>query len=416
MTPQLKGLLTRSDVSQVVIDQLEKDKCFEVGHFAKWVDSTAELVTCVLQPLGLKDDMPQKARLKLAWSEAEALHGKMLKRSAEGLEPIDPDEPLDKGTADSLQAAWQKAHNWPALASTRICTDAILGRTHREFMRYAPTIFPVMKVKSLANAQKGGKKKRQRLAPGLDLELLDVDEGEQEGATTFLDWLELLEMLGNTWSVAGAFDVRYEGEVQKFVTWPQADKYIKEVKKRASTLLGKFTESSVIDFITNREEALRMEAMELCRSDAKVPWGKALTSVLKDFNHVWQEERQILVAIGMSQPNRGRQADPPPSNANAGKGKGKGKGKDKGGKSNISEDDFTSAKHRKKWATGRQNEQGKDLCKFYNDTRGCKTPCPQKKVHACDVYLATGKICGHGGHRRIHHDEKVHGMPWINRK
>ena len=131
MSPALRGLLKRNDVDEKVITGLETEKCYEIGHFAKWVDTAAELVTVVLEPLGLKQDMPQRARLKLAWAEAEAIHAKSLKRTAEGQDPTDLNEPLDPGTSESLQQAWNKAHNWPPLPAAKVANATIKGRIHR---------------------------------------------------------------------------------------------------------------------------------------------------------------------------------------------------------------------------------------------------------------------------------------------
>ena len=38
--------------------------------------------------------------------------------------------------------------------------------------------------------------------------------------------------------------------------------------------------------------------------------------------------------------------------------------------------------------------QGQDMCKKYNDQRGCKSPCPDKKKHCCDVLMGNSTVCG----------------------
>eukprot|EP00973_Karenia_brevis_P028100 3871199-Karenia_brevis.AAC.1 len=53
---------------------------------------------------------------------------------------------------------------------------------------------------------------------------------------------------------------------------------------------------------------------------------------------------------------------------------------------------------------------GQDICKRFNDQRGCKPNCPQGKLHLCDILLASNKACG-GTHTRSQHDPKRHGVP-----
>ena len=82
----------------------------------------------------------------------------------------------------------------------------IKGRIHREFVRNTPTLFPVAKIKSLAASQKSGARKKQRIAPGLDIEFHETEDGTDiMPAPTVAGWLDLLEILANTWSIAGAF-------------------------------------------------------------------------------------------------------------------------------------------------------------------------------------------------------------------
>eukprot|EP00973_Karenia_brevis_P090827 12404487-Karenia_brevis.AAC.1 len=36
---------------------------------------------------------------------------------------------------------------------------------------------------------------------------------------------------------------------------------------------------------------------------------------------------------------------------------------------------------------------GTDVCKKYNDQRGCKGRCPNGKLHVCDIILSNNKAC-----------------------
>ena len=44
--------------------------------------------------------------------------------------------------------------------------------------------------------------------------------------------------------------------------------------------------------------------------------------------------------------------------------------------------------------------KGRPICKKRNDNRGCSEPCPDKKLHVCDVRLLSGQACGSKDHVR----------------
>ena len=46
--------------------------------------------------------------------------------------------------------------------------------------------------------------------------------------------------------------------------------------------------------------------------------------------------------------------------------------------------------------------KGQEICKAWNDARGCTSPCPRGKIHVCDV-LVDGRVCGKSGHARWGH-------------
>ena len=55
-----------------------------------------------------------------------------------------------------------------------------------------------------------------------------------------------------------------------------------------------------------------------------------------------------------------------------------------------------------------QHFGGKEICKAFNDNRGCKgrgkgKPCPNGQLHVCDVVLPSGKPCGNKNHSRKGH-------------
>ena len=51
-------------------------------------------------------------------------------------------------------------------------------------------------------------------------------------------------------------------------------------------------------------------------------------------------------------------------------------------------------------ATAVQTNQGRSICKPYNDNRGCKRKCPFGKAHKCDAFKRDGKPCLSTNHCR----------------
>eukprot|EP00973_Karenia_brevis_P016006 2188166-Karenia_brevis.AAC.1 len=73
------------------------------------------------------------------------------------------------------------------------------------------------------------------------------------------------------------------------------------------------------------------------------------------------------------------------------KGKGKGKSKNKG--------PFTSQVG---FRTRKFTNDGKEICKRFNDARGCVVPgCTN--AHVCDIQLPSGLTCGSSSHHRLTH-------------
>ena len=64
--------------------------------------------------------------------------------------------------------------------------------------------------------------------------------------------------------------------------------------------MGKFTETSIVDFVTAVEEDLRAKALEGSRSSQCLPFGKALVQSLRDHVSRWQERRDMLKPIRAS--------------------------------------------------------------------------------------------------------------------
>ena len=60
--------------------------------------------------------------------------------------------------------------------------------------------------------------------------------------------------------------------------------------------------------------------------------------------------------------------------------------------------------------------QKKDICKAWNDSRGCEAWCPQQRERRCDIKLErSGLACGSRSHNMLQHDARQHGQPASNK-
>jgi len=333
MDLNLKALLARNQIHGDISEKLEQEGCTSVDLFAEWVLTDPELLAAWLTPTSQKDSMPQRARLRLAWKQAKAASEKKIKRASDGFPEDDNDDPLDSGIQTSLEEQWCKAWSWPMLPPNRIAADEILGRFYREFQRGKPTLFPISRLKTLATAQKTNAPKRRKVAPGLEL-MLDGDVDDDHVGGTILNLLASYDVMANTWSLAGVFEVTIDAKTERYAPWPECIAYVADIKNRITPLETYFTETSIAIFVENREEALRLKMIEMVRGERKLSWGNALKLVRTEFNHLWQDERDILKPIGGSSASSNPSSAPSGTKGPKGKGKGsKGKGdKDKDGR------------------------------------------------------------------------------------
>ena len=368
MDAALTGLLKKHEVHEDVVKNLTTMGCTSVDLFANWVDDAADAVKACLEGTSQADVLPQKARVRLAWKTAKALVEKKLKRIAEGIEDVDPEEPLDTGTQGSLEVAFQRASGWPALPADRVGSDALVARFHREFIRRRPTVFQLGMLVTAADSSKALPAKRQKMAAKVDIV---IGGGEADKVPlpigSLLQILNSLEVMANTWAIAGAFDVVVDTKTVKFAPWPMCLAYSGDVRKRAMKFLDTFTEASVVPYVIEREEAWRLEAIELMRASEDTTWGMAITTVRKENVSTWQEDHYKLIKYGQPGGSAGGTAAlKPREEAPGGKAKGKGgKNKSKDGKTKRSDDITVDAK--KKWKTSNNDSSNSWICRKYND-------------------------------------------------
>jgi hypothetical protein len=302
------------------------------------------------------------------------------------------DEPLPGPVQESVEAEFQKAYEWDLEAERRGC-DSLLGRCKRESDKLAYTMFPIRRVRSIAQLTRRSDQKKQRVG---DIEISVGYSGaaDEPDVSRYRQVMLLYGVLANTWAMAGISKVNYRGKPVRKCHWQQSLKYVGVLRDETEHLLDNYTEDSVIDYAITVEEAFRASAIELSRrrTDA-VPWGCALIeATLRD--SLWGKHASRLCKLsGGSQPSKDRGAtrqDVPPPVAGA----------------------LPKAESGKpaSYATCTHDAHGTKICKARNDSRKCESRCPKGEAHVCDAQIAsTGKACGAKDHTRVNHDAKKHG-------
>ena len=407
-------LLEGNSLDPAIIAWLEHDdqKCRSMKCFANWVDTKAELERTILANVdSVKTNRGQLANLKQAWREAEGMVASRLKRASEGLNEETIEEPLQWEVQKNVEKVFSSSYGGWLLAVEEMGADAILARFSREFGKKQPSMYTIMRAKSIAHSQRSVPTKRHKVAANVDLEVrdgADADEAVDSVVVTSLlgKYFKCFKIVRNTWAVAGCFDVMPEGETTsvKYVHWQQACEYMQEFQDHADELLTRYDEESVLIYIVTVEEKFRAKAISYARSPQQVPWGRALLQALAKESRFWQDHRDLLApkrgygaSAAMSRvrepmtPDR-KELRPPLER------RGKGEGKSEGKALNL-----------RNFATITETKQGWSVCKAHNDQRGCGQYCNFGKVHVCDVLLASGQGCESKGHTRLQHDPLKHG-------
>ena len=153
MQPDLLALLKENEVHGDIIEWMENNDCGSLKRFANFVDDRGQLGAAIVDQTSQKGSRAQTAAVKQAWREAEALVVRLLKRSSEGLSEEHLDEPLNAELYRSMEDTFKKFYNWELTPQTVGC-DSLCGRIRREFERRQPSMFAIMRVRSMASAQK----------------------------------------------------------------------------------------------------------------------------------------------------------------------------------------------------------------------------------------------------------------------
>ena len=296
-------MLKKENMPDSVIKHFITLGCLTVGHFANWVDSRGELFDKFIEPTDAKTDPAVLARLKMTWREADAIYAKRLKRTSEGLLEEALDEPLDEGVQGGLEVAIRDKHAWPAFPPDRMGTDTMLGRFHREFLVWKPSLWPIEKTKTLATTQTSSQVAKRHCGGGVSVVVESFETDDSIETCFFYQFMDKLEGTENTWAVAGAFDAKSKDTPGFMAPWPQMCLYVGHIKKEASSKLRDNTEASVLAYTRTVEEKMRCKALEWVRGESHLTWGAALMRATTEHAHIWQDVAHVLVKRrGQEQP------------------------------------------------------------------------------------------------------------------
>ena len=401
MDAKLIALLTRNGVDQIIMDAMGAKNCNTLEDLANWVETRDKLDEHFINHTDLKNDGAQKARLRMAWRQAEAVTARSLERVSQGLANEALDEPLDDSQAKSLEEAFVKAYNTRMFQPDRVGRDILLGRIFREFQSRKPNMYQVAKVRSIGDMALSTGTIKRKIGQNTTITVDGEDAVADYDVGYVLIFSERLEILANTWALAGTFKVTYQGKDVPFAFWADCYDYVLKFRKECAERLGTFTEASIIEYATKVEEAFRLKVIEHVRGAEFVPWGHALTKVLKEEAYEWEHKKSVLIPLGRARLTPGPMAssDPAP--------RGEASGQREAKKPRTAQREASD--YKRSWKTSKWNTDNQELCRRWNDVRGCKQKCPAGYVHACDVVLASGKTCGAKSHNRMGHKEAVHG-------
>jgi hypothetical protein len=324
MEDELTSLLVSNGVDMQVIEHLTAKGCLTIKKYANWVDSRSELQSLVLDKVksgALASDTASLAGLKQAWREAGSWVAKSLKRTCDGLPEEDRDDPLPSHIQQDIDKRFMTVYSWELNTKER-GSDSLLGRVKREFDKATPTMFSVLRVMCVAQANRRGAAKRHRVSAEIEVSVADdLHIVETPDASRLRIVLSQYQVLANTWSLAGNFDAESHHvkpkERTKYVHWQQACRYIQLLRERTEHLMDNYGEESVIAYLLRCEETVRGKAIELARSNERpMAFGHALLIAAKEEANVWSDNKEMLSKASSHHAREPR--DPKPARPQAG--------------------------------------------------------------------------------------------------
>ena len=333
------------EFSTYCIDQLKMESIEDYVNMVTVKDYETELkVVLVDQCAATKDSTLMLARARSAWRAGRTILLRNEHKRQQG-EPIeDRDCALEQSTQENLMTQFEATYHI-SLDVHWMPADTLLGRVFRECQRLMPTVIPAAKIKSLYWAAKPNNEKTVVLSDHVKLQL---DKDEQMPVKSVLEYYRCLRILGHAYAIVGQHKVPSKEKPGTDVVFAPLSinlRYPDTVLRIASA--SSLGPAELLTFVRQRDESTRARLVELVRQG--FPQGEALSKAWSEFELQW-----------ITAPAK-RPAEDMPS---------------------------TSPDKRSRTA---REASGMELCKKWNDNRGCDGSCG--RLDACDVILPDGRVC-----------------------
>ena len=236
--------------------------------------------------------------------------------------------------------------------------------------------------------------------------MIDAPAEAQTSAKDPFIWFENFEGCANTWALAGCFYVSFQdtGDTAAkqilYVHRSDAYGYFRVFKKKFQELRRTFSDASALAYLAAVEQKIRAKAIDLARSNLKIPFGIALTRALLMESTAWQMEATVL-----------RYPEPPPNSRRETRVETPA-GPKGGGKSSVdtpSTSKNSNANGPQKTSARATHIDGKEICPFYQTPKKGCTNKKCNKQHVCNkILISSGKACG-GSHPACRHNKQRDG-------
>jgi hypothetical protein len=381
-----------------------------VKQFANFFETRAEVKTNFCDGAGVKEGNVI-ADLKQAWREAEAHVQKILTKTSAGLPEEIIDSPLRTEVQATLQTQWKTWYMWELPSSWR-GPDSLLGRFHREFLKRTHVLYQIKKIRSLEMATTlGPSLTRHHLSGTLDIMVNSHDTSPELSINSTWGYLIGLKVILFTMALAGAFKLKDN----VFAPLNSLVKHLAAAENFAlthNTGAKPLSDGTILTQLRRTDEAIRGEWAKRLRSSEDNTLGQVMEETEAYAASLWMinPTRDIPVPRGRSYSRgggRGGGGRRQRSRSNSATRKKKPRvndadrsqdrdGQRDGGKGGGKSGSFGST-----IKTCRFNKDRKQLCKPFNDARGCNNRnCPN--AHRCDVQKPSGEACN-SDHRRVNH-------------
>ena len=396
----LAAILAEAKVSQELIDTIgaagigciSLDDVLDCVTKEKWETELKSVFLDKCSDDATKASTLQLARLRQAYKMGVAARNRSDNVGA-GAE-TDVEKPLDAADALALRQNWKQTYQHVEYDEFLTPADNVVARIYREFRRKSHTLLPVTRVRSLAFDRRPVQRARREIADGV---VIETDARKEIAVRDLNEYVWGLKILAVCWTLCGNYKTKSSRGDKKadilYCTHTEAFGYADRVLRKA---MQHAPARSALEWIRDRDESTRATAVMKARSE--IPWGEALVDAWAEHRLEWNSsggrtaERELdeednfeSAASRRVKPRKGSAAE---ERAATPKGK-------------VSE---RAESERPKQLYASTLPGGKHVCKAWVNGMCTKkeSDCPNKRVHACDIILPSGKVCG-GNHRRAGH-------------